>query len=64
MVPSGAVCGAISVRWRCKLVQVGGMVSFFGAFFVEAGTALGMLYERIGEVDEAIKAYKRIQQES
>lgn len=28
--------------------------------FVEAGTALGLLHERLGEVDEAIAAYKRI----
>jgi tetratricopeptide (TPR) repeat protein len=29
--------------------------------FVEAGTALGMLYERLGQVDDAIAAYIRIQ---
>ncbi len=29
--------------------------------FVEAGTALGLIYERNGEVDQAIKAYSRIQ---
>ncbi|MFZ5956154.1 hypothetical protein ACA097_22560 [Pseudomonas sp. QL9] len=39
MTPSGATCGAISVRWRCKLVHWVRAVSFFGAFSVEAGTA-------------------------
>lgn len=29
--------------------------------FVEAGTALGLLHERLGEVDDAIKVYLRIQ---
>jgi tetratricopeptide (TPR) repeat protein len=29
--------------------------------FVEAGTALGLLYERLGETEEAIKTYNRIQ---
>ncbi len=29
--------------------------------FVEAGTALGLLHERLGEFDEAIKVYGRIQ---
>lgn len=29
--------------------------------FVEAGTALGLLYERLGENENAIKAYSRIQ---
>jgi len=29
--------------------------------FVEAGTALGMLYERLGDIDKAIEAYSRIQ---
>lgn len=29
--------------------------------FVEAGTALGLLHERLGETDEAIKVYSRIQ---
>jgi len=31
------------------------------ASFVEAGTALGLLHERLGEVDEAIAVYNRIQ---
>jgi len=29
--------------------------------FVEAGTALGLLYERLGKVDKAIEAYSKIQ---
>jgi len=29
--------------------------------FVEAGTALGLLHERLGELDDAVKVYSRIQ---